>query len=176
MKKQLMVKSQQSAVKNEGGFVLVVALLALLVVTVLGVLALSTSTTEVMVAGNQRLREINFSTADAGLSLSEPIMRNPDNTIYTFITDPQIQNLRNEIYCQSQLNSDAQNFAVTIGGNNVSVDIDYVNAGEAGAGYSVEEGGPPILMKNYRFNSTSTGALGSENIVGAVYFIVGYCD
>lgn len=158
--------------KDEQGFALVVALLALLVITVIGVLALSTSITEVMVAGNTRLREINFSSADAGISTSEPVMRNPSTSSYAFID----LNLRNEIFCSSQMNPDTQNFSIVIGGNNVNVDIDYATAGDPGPGYSMEEGGPPILEKNYIINSTSTGNLGSEGVVGAVYFIVGYCD
>lgn len=161
---------------NEEGFVLVVALLALLVVTIIGVLALSTATTEVMIAGNARLREMNLSTADAGISLAGPVMRNPDKGKYTFLSSAQVQNLRNEIYCKSQMNGDAENFSVNMGGNLVSVDIDFVNASAPTAGYALEEGGPPVLVKDYVINSKSTSGLGSENVVGAVYYIVGYCE
>lgn len=176
MKKKLKIKSQKSKVRNEQGFVLVVALLALLVVTVIGILALSTSTTEVMVSGNTRLREINLATADSAVALSEPVMRNPDRTKYTFMTDAQEQNLRNEIFCQSLMNADSENFLVSFGGNNVNVDIDTINVSDPGIGYALEEGGPPILKKMYTINSTSTSGLGAENMVGAVYYIVGYCE
>jgi len=174
-------QSIQSIVKNEQGYILVVALLALFVTTVIGVLALSTSTTEVMIAGNTRLREINLATADVGVTVSEPAMRNPDVTKYTFINNEAT--LRSEIYCRSQMNPDSEtnNPNLTInnfGGNNVdlNVDIDYLNAGDPSPGYALEEGGPPILKKHYVINSTSSGPTGSEGVVGAPYYIVGYCD
>ncbi len=163
-------------VKNDQGFVLVVALLALLVVTVLGVLALSTSTTEVMVSGNARLREMNLATADAAVNLSEPVMRNPDKTKYTFLTTAQEQNLQNEIYCKSLMNIDTENFSVPFGDNIVSVDIDTVNVSDPGAGYALEGEVTPVQKKMYIINSTSTSGLGAENVVGAVYYIVGYCE
>jgi PilX N-terminal len=162
--------------RNEQGFVLVVALLALLVVTLIGVLALSTSTTEVMIAGNARLREINLSTADAGLLLSEPVMRNPENVNYDFLSSTQRENLKHEIYCRSQMDSDGENFSINMGGNTVRVDVDFINASEPAAGYALEEGSQPIVMKNYVMHSTSTAGLGSENVVGALYYIVGYCE
>jgi len=172
MKKSALPKKQ-----NEEGFVLIVALLALLVVTIIGVLALSTSTTQVMVAGNERLREINLSAADAGVSLSEPVMRNPDRSKYTFLTTSgQEQDLRNEIYCKSQMNSDVENFSVDLGRCTVSIDVDFLNAGEPSAGYALEEGSQSIVMKDYVINSRSTAGLGSENVVGALYYIVGYCE
>lgn len=169
-------KGGQGEIKNEKGYVLIVTLLALLAVTIIGVLALSTSTTEVTIAGNARLREINISSADAGVAVSEPVMRNPDRRRYAFLTASQEQNLRNEIFCGSQLNPDTENFVINIGGNNISVDIDFIDAADPGAGYALEEGGPPILRKHYAINSTSTDALGSEGEVGALYYNVGYCD
>lgn len=171
-------RGQKAIGKNEKGYVLVIALLVLAVVTVIGVLALSTSTTEVMIAGNTRLREMNLSSADAGVAVSEPVIRNPDQTKYNFIND--VATLRSEIFCTSQMNQDDErvnpNLNITIGENNVSVDIDYINAADPGPGYALEEGGPPVLMKNYRINSTSRGGAGSECMVGATYYIVGYCD
>lgn len=171
MRNSLLV-TRHASLKNEQGFVLVMALLALLVVTVLGVLALSTSTTEVMISGNSRLREINLSTADAVIALTDPVMRNPDISKYNFVTDY----LREEIYCRRIMDPDTQNYSLSIGGNTVTMDIDLVNVGELGAGYALEGGGPPIVLKHYVLNSTSTAGLGSENRLGAVYYLVGYCE
>ncbi|NOY38705.1 MAG: hypothetical protein GXO95_00235, partial [Nitrospirae bacterium] len=50
---------------NEKGVALIVGTLLLLVATAVGVIALSTSTTNVMISGNQRLSEINFAAADS---------------------------------------------------------------------------------------------------------------
>jgi Tfp pilus assembly protein PilX len=161
---------------NEEGFVLVLALLALLIVTVLGVMALSTSTTEVMVAGNARLREVNFATADSAVALTEPVLRNPDKTKYTFLDTTEETNLRNEIYCASVMNTDAENYSVSIGGNTISVDVDMINRADPEAGYALDEGVSSPIKKNYIINSRSTSGLGSANEVGAVYYIVGGCD
>lgn len=161
---------------NEKGFVLVVALLALLIVTVLAVLALSTSTTEVMIAGNSRIREINLATADSAVALTEPVLMNPLRSQYAFLTATQETNLRNEIYCQSVMDTDTANYSVNIGGNTISVDVDMINRADPEAGYSMEEGIPTPVKKNYIINATSTSGLGAENVVGAIYYIVGGCD
>jgi Tfp pilus assembly protein PilX len=162
---------------NEEGFVLVLALLALLIVTVLGVMALSTSTTEVMVAGNARLREVNFATADSAVALTEPVLRNPDRTKYTFLSSTQETNLRNEIYCVSvPMNPDTANYSVNIGGNTINVDVDMINRADPEAGYALDEGVSSPIKKNFIINSTSTSGLGSSNEVGAIYYIVGGCD
>ncbi|MEC4686508.1 MAG: PilX N-terminal domain-containing pilus assembly protein [Nitrospirota bacterium] len=167
--------------KGADGFILIISLLSLLALTAIGILAISTSTTEVMIAGNTRLREIGLSAADSGIELTEPILRNTDNLEFTDIPQAELsdrmQDLRAERNCVSQLNPDTENFPVSIGGNNnVSVDVDYVSAGDPGPGYALEEGGPPIVRKNYIINATSRGASGSETRVGAVYFLVGWCD
>ncbi len=166
---------------GQDGFILIVALLSLLALTAIGILAISTSTTEVMIAGNTRLREIGLSSADSGIELSEPVLRNIDNLEFTDIAQGKLtermEQLSAERNCISQLDPDTENFSVNIGGNsNVSVDIDYVNASNPGPGYALEEGGPPIVKKTYIINATSRGASGSEATVGAVYFLIGWCD
>ncbi len=166
---------------GQEGFILIIALLSLLGLTAIGILAISTSTTEVMIAGNTRLREIGLSSADSGIELSEPVLRNIDNLEFTDIAQGKLtermEHLSAERNCISQLDPDTENFSVNIGGNsNVSVDIDYVNASNPGPGYALEEGGPPIVKKTYIINATSRGASGSEATVGAVYFLIGWCD
>jgi len=165
---------------GEDGFILIIALLSLLALTAIGILAISTSTTEVMIAGNTRLREIGLASADSGIELSEPILRNVDNLKFTDIPQAElsekIEALRAERNCVSRLDPDSENFPVNVGGSSVSVDIDYVNAGNPGPGYALEEGGPPIVRKTYIINATSSGVSGSEATVGAVYFLIGWCD
>lgn len=53
--------------QNENGVSLVVALLILLVLTLIGITAISTTTFETNIAGNQRLYNRAFYTADAGV-------------------------------------------------------------------------------------------------------------
>jgi Tfp pilus assembly protein PilX len=200
MKKQLIVKSSPPPIpspsrgrareggRNEQGFVLVVALLALLVVTVLGVLALSTSTTEVMIAGNTRLREINFSGAESGLEISDPAIRyivyNQALGSYAgIVLDP---NLTTELRSGPSFDSDTcknnPDLQLTLGTMTVSVDIDRVFAApcegaaiEFASGYEgAGTGGSGGTCAYYRVNSMSTEAVGSENVVGGVYKYVSY--
>ncbi|NOZ24890.1 MAG: hypothetical protein GXO94_02205 [Nitrospirae bacterium] len=180
MKKGTSYKPAVGELRGEDGFILVIALLSLLALTAIGILAISTSTTEVMIAGNTRLREVGLSSADSGIELSEPILRNTDNLRFADIPQTELsarmEALQAERNCVSQLDNDTENFPVNVGNSAVSVDIDYVNAGDPGPGYALEEGGPPIVKKNYIINATSSGASGSEVTVGAVYFLVGWCD
>lgn len=180
MKKRIVHTAAGNAMSREEGFILIIALLSLLALTAIGILAITTSTTEVMVAGNTRLREVGLSAADSGIELSEPILRNTDNLRFTDISETELSarmdTLQAERNCVSQLNNDTENFPINVGGSSVSVDIDYVNAGDPGPGYALEEGGPPIVKKNYIINATSRGDSGSEVTVGAVYFLVGWCD
>jgi hypothetical protein len=56
----------KKALKDEKGVVLVVALVMLLVLTLIGINALSTSTFETNIAGNERLYNTAFYAADGG--------------------------------------------------------------------------------------------------------------
>lgn len=52
---------------NEGGFILILILLMMLVLTIIGISAVNNATYEVSIAGNQRLSERAFYAADAGI-------------------------------------------------------------------------------------------------------------
>jgi hypothetical protein len=54
--------------KNENGFVLIVAMLMLLVITLMGISMSNTSTMEVMISGNERRSQEQFYIADAGVN------------------------------------------------------------------------------------------------------------
>ncbi len=59
---------------NDKGYILITVLLLLLVLTIVGMSAINTSTVENMLSGNIRLRETNFSMADAGIELSTAVI------------------------------------------------------------------------------------------------------
>ncbi|MEW6214403.1 MAG: PilX N-terminal domain-containing pilus assembly protein [Nitrospirota bacterium] len=180
------------AVNSEQGFVLVVALLALLVLTVVGVLSLSTSTTEVMVAGNTRLREINFSGAESGLEITDPAIRhiifnmafgNYDPIVVDKSLDPAtgLPNFVKELITGPSYDA-TPDLQLNLGTMTVSVDIDRISSGPA-AGSAIEfaSGYEGIGMGSgggieayYRVNSMSSEAAGSENCIGGVYRYVAY--
>ncbi len=196
MKKQFTVHCSKFTVKNEQGFVLVVALLALLVITAIGVLALSTSTTEVMVAGNARLREINFSSADSGLEIASPALRSLLGSLYIssayapIVSDLNlVSELRSGPSFDGDLPSSTPDLTLAgFGGSSlfatktVNVDIDRMFSGPCGgtalefaSGYEgIGAGGGGGTCAYYRVNSMSSWEVGSENVVGGVYRYVVY--
>ncbi len=172
------------SLESEKGMVLIVSLLLLLVATVVGITALSTSTTKVMIAGNQRLSEINFSNADGGTSVSTLIMKNlstyAGNPIITDATFIDESSMNGDCPALGVRNPDsticaALNVAPDVQYPQVNVDIDYLypvvkpgSTKEFACGY---DSCPSYLSANarlYRINSYSVGAAGSEAGVGAL--------
>lgn len=185
----------KSVTKNEEGFVLVIALLGLLVVTVLGVLALSTSTTEVMMAGNERLREINFSGAEGGLEIAQPVINYVAFAGHTACAASSIcvGIVPNFLTFQQELRSGTPfdpadscvtnpDITLTVGNTTVTADVDYMSSGpcagsaiEFASGYEgIGSGGSGGVCAYYRVNSMARGGVGSESVVGAVYRYVAY--
>ncbi len=64
---QIMQKPPYSILENNEGVSLVIALVILLVLTLIGISAISTTTFETNIAGNERLYNRAFYTADAGV-------------------------------------------------------------------------------------------------------------
>jgi Na+-transporting methylmalonyl-CoA/oxaloacetate decarboxylase gamma subunit len=90
-----------SLVANEKGFVLVVSFILLIVITIMGALALSTATTEVMIAGNQRMEEINQESADGGREITMPVI---NDTVYY----DRINTVKYPIIADIKLNNELQ--------------------------------------------------------------------
>ncbi len=181
---------------SEKGFVLVMSLLLLLTATVVGITALSTSTTNVMMAGNQRLSELNFSAADSGVPVSSPIVNKIAfskrvSSIYTTGTDPLIKNpdaFLNEILhgegtadCpvfSASCSVPAPDIDFAFSDVNTYIDIDYMYAasnpggpiefasGYDGLGHGAGAGGVGIY---YEVTSVGQGLVGSETVVDGIY-------
>ena len=202
MKANSKLKTQNSKLRNfkicnlkfailnsQDGMVLIVSLLLLLVATVVGITALSTSTTKVMIAGNQRLSEMNFSSADGGISASVPIIETTayDRTVSaTYAALVISADFTNEITGALAQDGDTASaspdirFALGSGtfATTVSVDVDYLYAGSPagsaiefasgyeGFGKGAGSGGAEVY---YTVNSLSEGDAGSESGVYAVY-------
>lgn len=171
---------------SEDGMVLVVSLLLLLVATVIGITALSTSTTNVMVAGNRRLSELNFSSADSGINVGAKLV---DEGVFYGFVDTKYSSIVKDPYFffSSEDTSDnpIQNpdirFTSGVGGyvSTVSIDIDYLYgtyaqgcaiefaSGYEGVGKGAGGGGCGHMY--YAITSVSQGAIGSETRVCAVY-------
>jgi len=186
----------QFAIYNcQEGMVLIVSLLLLLVATVVGITALSTSTTKVMIAGNQRLSEINFSYADSGVSVSAPILKDTafNSAVGASYTGLVVagSNFLSEVtgilprdadcaVLSTTCGTAAPDIQYTIGTTMVSVDVDYLYttyttgsaiefaAGYEGLGKGAGSGGS---QSNYSINSygVESATLGSVTGIGALY-------
>lgn len=184
----------QSAICNsQDGMVLIVSLLLLLVATVMGITALSTSTTNVMIAGNQRLKELNFAGADSGIYVSDPIIDDTAyyNTVATKYADliPNSTDFLNEI--NGTLTNDCPALSQTCttpapdiqfdldADTTVYVDVDYLYAafsagsaiefasGYEGLGKSAAGGGVNVY---YGLISVAQSTIGSEDSVCAAIY------
>lgn len=139
---------------NEKGVALIVGTLLLLVATAVGVIALSTSTTNVMISGNQRLSEVNFAAADSGVSASIPVIKstisertidptyiNPTTngalTVDNSDSDPAngIPDFIDELMGESPVNGDTASktpdITFSLNDTTVNVDVDYLYRGYA---------------------------------------------
>ncbi|GAB4542946.1 MAG: hypothetical protein Fur0020_12400 [Thermodesulfovibrionia bacterium] len=172
--------------QSEDGMVLVVSLLLLLVATVIGITALSTSTTNVMVAGNRRLSELNFSSADSGIYVGEKLV---DEGAFYGSMDQRYNSIVRDPYLFSpteDINDDpisTPDIRFTAGGgeyvSTISIDTDYLYgtyaqgcaiefaSGYEGVGKGAGGGGCGHIY--YAITSVSQGPIGSEARVCAVY-------
>jgi Tfp pilus assembly protein PilX len=68
----------KNRVGNERGIVLIIALMLLLVLTIIGINSISTTTFESIISGNERLANIAFYSAEAGIQVG--LNQIPDTT------------------------------------------------------------------------------------------------
>jgi len=72
-------------IRNEGGFVLIVALLIMVVLTIIGIAATNTSIFELMISGNDKVHKRTLYQAEAGAVLSTEVLEQNINCITGFI-------------------------------------------------------------------------------------------
>jgi hypothetical protein len=66
-----MKQERKSVMKNERGVALIVAMVMLLLLTMIGIFALNTSSTELRIVGNYKNTEVAFFAADAGIAFGQ---------------------------------------------------------------------------------------------------------
>ena len=95
------MKNCQRLINKEEGFVLVIAMVMLVILSLLGTFALNTTTFELQIAGNDRIREQNFYVAESawkpGFQWLDNMAAPPDrvNTSITDNTDDAYSIVRN---------------------------------------------------------------------------------
>lgn len=81
-------KTQHLFGQRQGGVVLVVALIFLLLMTLIGVTAMQTTTLDERIANNARQRNLAFQAAEAGLRAGETVLRQPTLPTFGSTTTP----------------------------------------------------------------------------------------
>ena len=169
---------KRAYIKNEKGIVLIISLLLLLVATVVGITAISTSTTNVMMAGNKRLTEVCLSAADSGVSATVPVLRavvGGGSTVeyQDILQDPNF----GAVDEPSDTATGSADITIRLASTTVNIDVDYLYSGrdpgcaiEFASGYEgVGKGAGTCISTYYAINSVCTGAAGSQAEVCAIY-------
>ena len=149
-----------SSINNEKGIVMISAVIFLLLLTVIGIFATTTSMIEIQISGHNKLSKMVFYAADSGIHY---VAVNPD------------------WYNSNNLDEDAP-FDFPVNGSpavtypisselNVGGSVSYVGKNQmpAGMGYSVGT----IFAVNYKITSNSTGPNNAANTIEAGFYRMG---
>jgi hypothetical protein len=175
------VKTLISQANNEEGSVLVVALLLLVLLTIMGISATTTSNIEIQIAGNERFHKIALYHADSGVYttpklISACIDNNAEQTVASGSYTPSDGTFYREVM-GFDTHDPATDVQFILAGFRVDVDVNRTGQ-ESLAGGSAEfasgaegigagsAGGVAIL---YEMNSLGTGPGASRSTVRAVY-------
>lgn len=164
---------------KDNGYVLVTSLLMLLVLTVIGLAAMSTSSLDNLLSGNIRLQVLNSSEADGCNEISTAVIergvRNLDTVGFAnIVTDG---GLPTELSSGDFSADGFSDVTCASAGQNVTVDIDKMYAqkipgssNEFGSGYEgLGKGGSSSHYYLYRINARGTNVANSSAVVGTIY-------
>jgi hypothetical protein len=188
--------NKQAVLGREDGIAMLTILMLTVILTVIGIAAITTTTMDLKLAGGERLREGSINTAEACLSTSVQIIQ---QTLTNSAVPASILGVANPAILQTPLESEimglpgfeqlpdtadwqvpmpprAHNAQIQIGGFTVNIDIDRLFARPKpggslafAAGYESTGGGVEIL---YRISCYSFGGLNTHGQVTGVYACV----
>ena len=154
--------------QQQQGAALVIAILILLVLTVVGIYAVTTSTLETKIAGSERVLQEAFHAADGGVDYGrhviELFLTDPNPTLPSGATvEPNANDFREEILGADT--SGLPHVEAEIGKCDMEIHIDRIKAEEA-TGSSSEFGAPASekqMTIYYLVDSKSTGQIGGAS-------------
>ncbi len=154
---------------TEQGTVLVTALILLLLVTLAGIIAVSSSTVDIQIAGNSRRVTTAFQGAEGGVNLAIPII---ENTILQATLTPavpvgpitalDVANLEREILADATAPADTATASpdvtmASLGGVAVNTDIDWMYT-------TIIEGGAVQFAMGYEGIGAGASAAGTASM------------
>jgi Tfp pilus assembly protein PilX len=160
--------------QSQQGAALIIAVMILLILTVLGIYAVTTSTLETKIAGNERVLKDAFYAADGGVDYGRHVIesfltsKNPDLPGGASVK-PNETSFREEMLGTDT--SGSPHVSTHIGNSDMEIHVDRIKAEEP-PGYSGEFGAPASGKKTtiyYLIDSTSSGIAGASSQVQATY-------
>ncbi|MDA3819828.1 MAG: pilus assembly PilX N-terminal domain-containing protein [Candidatus Delongbacteria bacterium] len=154
------MKEKPTFLNNEKGSTLIIAVVFLMLLTILGVFATTTSTIEVQISGNDKINKMVFYAADSGIDYVavNPDLYGPDNIIEDVpLSFPDSADV-NATYSLSD--------KLLVNGN-----VSYLGKSNIpqGSGYSAGQ----IFAINYEIESNSTGPNNGASKVEAGFYRIG---
>jgi len=168
--------------ENEKGSVMVVALMVLVILTIIGIGANRTTTTDIQIAANQKFHKVAFYNADAGVYATPKLVSsaidtgaNPTGTGFTYVdtgTDVFFKELMGY-----NSNDSTADLSFAMGGESVEVDVQRDRTENlAGGGAEFAAGAEGIGSGSaggfaiyYDLDSFGDGPNGATSNVGAEY-------
>jgi hypothetical protein len=160
---------------QQEGAALIIAVMILLILTVLGIYAITTSTLETKIAGSEKVLKDAFYAADGGVDCGRIMIalfltqQSPTLPYYGISVD-NATNFRNEIIGTAVI-SPPPHVDKHIGGSDTQIAVDRIRAEEP-PGYSGEFGAAVGEKKTsiyYRVDSSSIGIANASSEIDATY-------
>ncbi len=175
--------------QSQQGAALIIAVMILLILTVLGIYAVTTSTLETKIAGNERFLKDAFYAADGGIDYGRHVISLVLTNQSLSGTSPH--DAENGTTFQQEIIGDSTSgwqskddvspadgiedgspwVAPHIGNSDMTIHVDRIKSEEP-PGYSGEFGGPVAEKQTliyYAFDSVSTGIAGASSEIAATY-------
>ncbi len=171
-----------TVLRNEEGSALIVALLCLVLLTLIGIGATNTTTTDIHIAKNEKFHKIAFYHADSGVYATPKLISaavdggaNPSGTSFTYL-DGGTDTFFREVMGYDAYDSD-MDIRFALGGENVEVDVERDRTDTlAGGGAEFATGAEGVgtgsaggVAIYYDMDSFGDGPNSTTSNVGAVY-------
>ncbi|MBC8432831.1 MAG: pilus assembly PilX N-terminal domain-containing protein [Desulfobacterales bacterium] len=175
-------------IQNEDGFVLVVALFVLILLTIMGISATNTSVIDIQISQNDKAYKIAFYNADSGIYATpklisrtidegEELTAGSDLGSFTYSTRSDSSSFFRQVMGFDAWDSGMMDVGFTLGGNNVTVDVNrtgqqiMVGGGAefAGGAEGIGVGSSGGVMLLYDMDSFGSGPYNARSNLGAIY-------
>ena len=176
-----------SHIHNEDGFVFIVALFVLILLTIIGISATNTTTIDLQISQNDKAYKIAFYNADGGIYATPKLISKTvdegeeitggDQGSFTYSTRGDSSSFFRQVMGFDAYDNGTRDIEFTLGGNNVNVDVNrtgqeiMVGGGAefaSGAeGIGAGSGGGVMIL--YDMDSFGSGPYNARSNLGAIY-------